>query len=100
MEDKKRPIGEVTNGIYGKETAEKVHMSLKELSKERGGIKIPREFVFMDRAALGLGSVFLHLKAEVNWYRVFNELINDFDVKALENKQKQTLKKFHLQITA
>ncbi|MGH1376097.1 MAG: ABC1 kinase family protein [Alphaproteobacteria bacterium] len=92
LEDKVRPIGEVTNGIYGRETAEKVHKKLKEL----GSIQIPREFVFMDRSALGLGSLFLHLKAEINWYRVFNELIDGFDLKTLEQSQSNTLKKFGL----
>lgn len=96
MDDKTRPIGEVTNGIYGRETAEKVHKKLRELSKEKGGVAVPREFVFMDRAALGLGSVFLHLKAEINWYRVFNELIADFDVKALAARQKDALSRFDI----
>jgi hypothetical protein len=41
----------------------------------------------MDRAAIGLGSVFLHLKAEINWYRVFHELIDDFDEVALSVRQ-------------
>jgi hypothetical protein len=45
---------------------------------------------------LGLGSVFLHLKAEVNWYQLFNELISDFDVHALEQRQKKALKQFGL----
>ncbi len=90
MEDKIRPIGEVTNGIYGRDTAKKVHEKLREI----GGIKVPREFVFMDRAALGLGSVFLHLKAEINWYQVFNELIQDFDTNALAQRQKETLDLF------
>jgi len=92
MEDKVRPIGEITNGVYGRETAQKVHKQLKEV----GGVKVPREFVFMDRAALGLGSVFLHLKAEINWYRVFNELIEDFDMDKLENRQKEALAKFDI----
>ncbi len=96
MEDKVRPIGEVTNGIFGRETAQKVHERLREASKSGGGVSIPREFVFMDRAALGLGSVFLHLKAEINWYRVFNEMISDFDLGALEKRQKDVLKKFDL----
>lgn len=96
MDNKKRTIGEVTNGIYGRETAEKVHKSLRELSKQNGGIKIPREFVFMDRAALGLGSVFLHLKAEINWYQVFNELIDGFDLNSLEEKQQTTLAQFNI----
>lgn len=90
LEDKIRPIGEVTNGIYGRETAEKVHKKLREL----GGVRVPREFVFMDRAALGLGSVFLHLRAEINWHRVFNELIDGFDINALREKQKSALAQF------
>jgi predicted unusual protein kinase regulating ubiquinone biosynthesis (AarF/ABC1/UbiB family) len=92
LEDKVRPIGEVTNGIYGRETAREVHMKLREL----GTITVPKEFVFMDRAALGLGSVFLHLKAEINWYQVFNGLIEGFDVDALAAKQAEALATFDL----
>ena len=92
MDDSVRPIGEVTNGVYGRETAEKVHKKLKEL----GGITVPREFVFMDRAALGLGSVFLHLKAEINWYELFNDLIKGFKVKELEKRQAKALSQFNL----
>lgn len=94
LEDKIRPIGEVTNGIYGRDTAEKVHKKLRELGN---GIQVPREFVFMDRAALGLGSLFLHLKAEINWYQVFNELIADFDIEKLRKKQSDALKKFNIE---
>lgn len=92
LDDKVRTIGEVTNGIYGKEVAEQVHKKLREF----GGVKIPREFVFMDRAALGLGSVFLHLKAEVNWHNVFNELIDGFDLGKLEKQQSSVLKEFKI----
>ncbi|MEM9468595.1 MAG: AarF/ABC1/UbiB kinase family protein [Pseudomonadota bacterium] len=93
LEDKVRPIGEITNGVYGREIAQDVHKKLKEMG---AGIQIPREFVFMDRAALGLGSVFLHLKAEINWYQVFHELIDGFDVDTLKKRQEETLKKFNL----
>lgn len=96
MEDKVRPIGEVSNGVFGRETAKKVHEKLREVSKSSGSVTVPREFVFMDRAALGLGSVFLHLKAEINWYRVFNELIDDFNLEKLEKRQKDVLKKFDI----
>lgn len=96
MEDKVRPIGEVTNGVFGRETAQKVHEKLREASKKNGGVTIPREFVFMDRAALGLGSVFLHLRAEINWYRVFNEMIADFNLQALEKRQKAALQRYDI----
>jgi hypothetical protein len=46
----------------------------------------------MDRAAIGLGSVFTHLKAEINWHRMFNELIGDFDAEALARRQASALK--------
>ena len=96
LEDKIRPIGHADGAIYGKETAEKVHKKLRELGKERGGIAVPREFVFMDRAALGLGSVFIHLNAQINWYRIFNDLISDFDESALKARQAKVLQKFEI----
>jgi hypothetical protein len=68
--------------------AESVHRDIRRL----GGVRPPREFVFMDRAAIGLGSVFLHLKAEINWYRLFHELIDDFDEAVLAARQLAALK--------
>ncbi|MGH6959576.1 MAG: ABC1 kinase family protein [Dongiaceae bacterium] len=88
LEDRARRIQEADSGIYGREVAEDVHAELRRL----GPVTPPREFVFMDRAAIGLGSVFLHLKAEINWYRLFHELIEGFDVKALEKRQAKALK--------
>ncbi len=96
LEDKVRAIGHADGAVYGRDTAEKVHTRLKELSRDNGGIEIPSEFVFMDRAALGLGSVFIHLNAEVNWYRLFNELIEGFDTDKLHETQSAALKKFDL----
>jgi hypothetical protein len=43
-----------------------------------------------------LGSVFIHLKADVNWYRVFHDLIDNFDQKKLTKKQQNTLKSVNL----
>ena len=87
MEDRRRPMEETNALRYGAETAERVHRELRRL----GGVKPPREFVLMDRAAIGLGSVFLHLRAEVNWHRLFHGLIADFDVAALAKRQQQAL---------
>jgi predicted unusual protein kinase regulating ubiquinone biosynthesis (AarF/ABC1/UbiB family) len=84
MEDRDRRIQELPSGTNGREIAEKVALDLKRL----GGIKPPREFVFMDRAAIGLGSVFTHLKAEINWHRLFLGMIDDFSVEALAKRQK------------
>ena len=87
LEDKVRPIQEMRNGKAGRELAGKVHQELKRI----GGIKPPREFVLMDRAAVGLGSVFMHLGAEVNWHNLFHDLIDDFSVEALASRQKEAV---------
>lgn len=89
LEDKTRLIEETNTGLYGRETANKVHQELRKIG---GGISVPREFVFMDRAAIGLGSVFLRLRAEINWYREFHGLIDGFDVKKLTRNQASALK--------
>jgi hypothetical protein len=48
--------------------------------------------VLMDRAAIGLGSVLMHLKAQINWHRLFMELIQDFDLAALKSRQTAALR--------
>ena len=92
LEDKERKIQDAETGVYGRDVAESVHGELRRL----GPVTPPKEFVFMDRAAIGLGSVFMHLKAEINWYRLFHELIKGFDVKALDKRQKAALKEASL----
>ena len=87
LEDRERLIQEKASGLYGAAVAESVHRDIRRL----GGVRPPREFVFMDRAAIGLGSLFLHLKAEINWYRVFHDLIDDFDEAALAARQQAAL---------
>ena len=92
LEDRIRPIQELRGGNYGRELAGKVHEELKRI----GGIKPPREFVLMDRAAVGLGSVFMHLKAEVNWHQLFHGMIDDFTLEALQTRQKNAIRQVGL----
>jgi predicted unusual protein kinase regulating ubiquinone biosynthesis (AarF/ABC1/UbiB family) len=87
LEDRERLIQEKASGVYGASVADSVHRDIRRL----GGVRPPREFVFMDRAAIGLGSVFLHLKAEINWYRLFHDLIDDFDEATLAARQAAAL---------
>ncbi len=87
MDDRTRRIEETNSGLYGREVAAKVHSALRRV----GGVEIPREFVLMDRAAIGLGSVFLHLKAEINWYQLFQDMVAEFDVSALADRQRRAL---------
>jgi hypothetical protein len=49
--------------------------------------------VIMDRAAIGLGAVFLRLQAEVNWHRLFHDVIAEFDPAALARRQAELLRR-------
>ncbi len=92
MNDKPQMIQDSGDTMYGGRVAHKVHMELRRI----GGVRPPREFVLMDRAAIGLGSVFMHLKAQINWYRLFHDLVENFSEKALAKRQKKTLTAFDI----
>ncbi len=87
IDDRVRRITDSDDPQYGRSVAQSVHRGLKRT----GGVKPPREFVLMDRSAIGLGSVFLRLGAEINWSRLFQELIADFDADALDARQAAAL---------
>ena len=90
LDDRARMIQEKAKGPAaqdGRGLVDSVHRDIRRL----GGIAPPRAFVFMDRAAIGLGSVFLHLNAKVNWHRLFHEMIDDFDEHVLAERQLQAL---------
>ncbi|MCF3933821.1 AarF/UbiB family protein [Acuticoccus sp. M5D2P5] len=68
LDDRVRTLADGTKpGEYGRKEAFKVHQALRE----KGPVRVPREFVFMDRAAVGLGAVLLHLQAELNFFEIF-----------------------------
>lgn len=52
---------------------------------------MPQEFVFMDRAAVGLGAVFLHLRSELNYHRLFEAEIEHFSLDELTKRQGRVL---------
>ncbi len=86
LDDRERSIAEgTTPGEYGRREAFTVHKALKA----KGPVRVPREFVFMDRAAIGLGGVFLHLDAKLNYYRIFNETIEGFDLTTVSARQRE-----------
>jgi predicted unusual protein kinase regulating ubiquinone biosynthesis (AarF/ABC1/UbiB family) len=86
-QDRVRLIQESDDPQYGRKVAEEVHAGLKRT----GGVRIPREFPLMDRSAIGLGAAFLRLNAKINWHDLFQELIADFDVAKIAERQKAAL---------
>ena len=45
-----------------------------------------------EHTVIGLGSVFIHLRASINWHQLFESLIDGFDVDALTERQDAALK--------
>jgi predicted unusual protein kinase regulating ubiquinone biosynthesis (AarF/ABC1/UbiB family) len=88
LDDRVRTIADgVKPSEYGRREAFRVHQALRQ----KGPVTVPREFVFMDRAAIGLGGVFLHLRAELNFYRLFNAAIEDFSLAQVTARQSAAL---------
>src|SRR6266545_3801657 len=85
IDDRERTIADgVKPSEYGRREAFRVHQGLKR----QGRVRVPREFVFMDRAAIGLGGVFLHLDARLNYHNIFNETIEGFALENVAERQK------------
>jgi len=88
MEDRVRSIADgVKPGEYGRRQAFEVQKALRQ----KGPVTVPREFVLMDRAAIGLGGVFLHLRAELNFHRLFEAAMEKFSVAGVAERQKAAL---------
>jgi predicted unusual protein kinase regulating ubiquinone biosynthesis (AarF/ABC1/UbiB family) len=88
LDNRRRRIQEAPSpGVYGQDVAARVHSQLRA----SGTVTPPREFVFMDRAAIGLGGVFLHLAANINWHELFERVIENFSLAELTRRQKAAL---------
>jgi predicted unusual protein kinase regulating ubiquinone biosynthesis (AarF/ABC1/UbiB family) len=89
LDDRVRSVADgVSPGEYGR----KEIMRVKEALQAHGPVRVPGEFVFMDRAAIGLGAAFLHLRAELNFHRMFESQIEAFDMAEVANRQTHALK--------
>ena len=84
LDDRVRSVADgIAPSRYGREEAFKVKQALNAL----GPVTVPREFVFMDRAAIGLGAAFLHLGAELNWRSLFEASLDGFSQSRVAQSQ-------------
>lgn len=88
--DRSLRLQEISTPSSGKNLAAQIYKELKKT----GGISPPREFVFMDRVAVGLGSLFIHLDIELNWHQLFEKLIENFEITSVKKRQKELLEPF------
>ena len=94
LDDRLRTVADgVSPAAYGRKEAFTVHKALKE----KGPVTVPQEFLLMDRSAIGLGGVFLHLMAEMNFHRLFESAMEGFSVEAVRARQHDALIRAGLQ---
>lgn len=88
IDDRVRSVADgVTAGEYGR----KEMFAVRKELKEKGPVRIPREFVFMDRAAIGLGAAYLRLGAELNFHQLFEASLEGFNVETVAARQAKAL---------
>ena len=89
LDDRVRTIADgVKPGEYGRREIAAV---MKALRSQGADLAIPREFVFMDRAAIGIGAAFLRLRAEMNFHRLYESAIEGFSVESVGARQAEAL---------
>lgn len=88
LQDRVRPIQPSAGTEEGRRVVIQVHRELRRL----GGVRPPREFVLVDRAAIGLGSVFTTLRAELNWHRVIEGIMEEFSPERMAASQRRVLR--------
>ncbi|MDE2356285.1 MAG: AarF/ABC1/UbiB kinase family protein [Alphaproteobacteria bacterium] len=94
LDDRVRTVADgVAPGEYGRREA----FAVKQALETKGPVTIPREFVFMDRAAIGLGAAFLHLGARHNWRALFEASLDGFAEESLAARQAEALAAVGLQ---
>ncbi len=89
LDDRVRTAADgVSPSEYGRREIGQV---MRALRAEGGGLVIPREFVFLERATIGLGGAFLRLGARLNFHRLYEDAIAGFDMDAVARRQAQAL---------
>jgi predicted unusual protein kinase regulating ubiquinone biosynthesis (AarF/ABC1/UbiB family) len=89
LDDRVRTAADgVSPSEYGRREIGQV---MRALRAEGGGLVIPREFVFLERATIGLGGAFLRLGARLNFHRLYEDAIADFGAGAVAQRQAEAL---------
>jgi len=89
LDDRSRSFAD---GVKPSEFGRKeIRAVMQALRAEGTQLAAPREFVFLDRAAIGLGAAFLRLGAELNFHRLFEATIADFSPESVAERQRAAL---------
>ncbi len=89
LDDRVRSFADgVKASEFGRKEIGAVMQTLRDEGTE---LTAPREFVFLDRAAIGLGAAFLRLGAELNFHQIFEDTVADFTPQTVGARQAEAL---------
>jgi predicted unusual protein kinase regulating ubiquinone biosynthesis (AarF/ABC1/UbiB family) len=88
LDDRERTIVEGANPF---DVAPERIWALKQQLQYGSVVRPPRSFVFIARALVGLAAALIHLKAKLNWHRMFETLIADFSAEAVAERQRAAI---------
>ncbi len=88
-----RRVRRLAEGVKPGEYGRREVWNMRQALREHGPVAVPREFVFMDRAAIGLGAAFLRLGAELNFADLFDEAIAGFSIETMTARQDAALRR-------
>jgi hypothetical protein len=90
LDDRVRTAADgVSPGEYGRKELGQVMRALRAGGR---GLVVPREFVFLDRATIGLGGAFLRLGARLNFHRLYEDAIEGFGEETVAERQAGALR--------
>ena len=85
LDNRVRTIDAHHQGRTGHVIAANVHKKLHAA----GGVCPPKEFVLMDRAAVGMGAACMKLQAKANWHALYESLIENFEATQVDARQEK-----------
>jgi predicted unusual protein kinase regulating ubiquinone biosynthesis (AarF/ABC1/UbiB family) len=88
-----RRVRQAADGVDPSEYGRREIRDMKRRLFEHKAVTIPREFVYLDRAVIGLGAAFLHLRAELNFAELFDQCVAGFSPEALAARQSAALER-------
>jgi hypothetical protein len=85
LKDTSYHLKETFSSEVGLKIAREVHAKLSQ----EGGVAPPREFVLLDRAAVGIGSALMRLQVPFNLHRLFMKMQSGVSALSVDKEQKR-----------
>jgi len=90
LDDRERSLGEDAPSFM---TDAGALWTMKLKLREGSAVRPPGAFVLVARAVIGVGAALVRLNIKLNWHRLFERLLQDFDESAVASRQAEILER-------